>query len=76
MKVDDLIRVDLSTGITLWWQVVDIHLGAELQEDVVRLVPIGQSANILEYPTLVPAQLLDIAIRDCQNISHYEVGKK
>lgn len=62
----DIIRVDLDTGVTLFWEVEGVYLGAEGQESVTELSPVGQSKHRLpgeaDTKTLIPSQMLDIAI--------------
>lgn len=61
MKPNDILRVDTHTGIALFWVVSGIYLGAETQESVVEIIPIHQLKNN-EGKTLVPSQILDMAI--------------
>jgi hypothetical protein len=62
MNVNDLIEVELSNGVHLWWRVSAVYLGAENQESVVHLVPADQKPNTQGTPTLVPAQMLDASM--------------
>jgi hypothetical protein len=60
-KPHDIIRVSLSTGVELMWEVEAVYLGGLNEESVVELKPIGDKPNSYGR-TLVPSQLLDCAI--------------
>ena len=70
MQPNDIIRVDLETGVTLFWEIQGIYLGGLNQEGVVHLLPIGNKKNT-EGRTYIPSQILDIALQDTQRIRIY-----
>lgn len=69
----DLIRVSLSTGAELLWEVQAVLLGGEGEESVVRLSPVGPKPNPYG-PTLIPAQMLDMAI-STGAVRHYRLAE-
>jgi hypothetical protein len=62
MNPGDLIEVELADGRNFFWKVSGIYLGGLNQESVIQIEPLDQKANTQRSPTLVPAQLLDMAI--------------
>ena len=76
MCVDDLIEVEMSNGVHLWWRVVGIYLGATNQESVLELVPENQKPNTRCKPTLVPAQMLDASIDPKGVIRHHALHER
>lgn len=70
MQPNDIIRVDLDTGATMFWEVQGVYLGGLGQEGVVHLLPLGIKKNT-EGKTLVPNQLLATALQDTNWVRLY-----
>jgi len=64
MKPGDILRVDLKTGISFFWEIGALYLGSEGQESIVDLMAINQNKdyNLPAEARKVPLQLLEKAI--------------